>query len=254
MEKIKKFFESENIEFYAILPASAAQIINHARAHEILGFETVVVFVIPYKTDVSPARNMARFAAARDYHLYAAELFERFKTMFPDCRCFCDNSPVNEKRLAAEAGLGIIGDNSLIINEKYGSYIFLGEIFLKERMAVYDATHAPKRCNSCGKCKSACPVTLDFARCVSAVNQTKKITSEQENIIRSSQFKWGCDLCQDVCPYNIDAPQTPIEFFKTEIIDTLTPETVDRLIDEGKFKQRPYAWRGVETVKRNLKL
>lgn len=254
MEKIKKFFESENIEFYATLPASSAQIINPARAHEILGFETVFAFVIPYKTDVSPTRNMARFAAARDYHLYAAELFERFKNLFPDCRCFCDNSPINEKRLAAEAGLGVIGDNSLIINEKYGSYIFLGEIFLKERMSVYDVTHAPKRCNSCGKCKNACPVALDFARCVSAVNQTKKITSEQEAVIRSSQFKWGCDLCQDVCPYNIDAPQTPIEFFRTDIIDTLTPETVDKLIDEGKFKQRPYAWRGVETVKRNLKL
>ncbi len=254
MDRIKGFFESENIEFFAVLPASSAGIINPARKDKIKGFESVIIFLIPYKTDVSPSRNMGRFAAARDYHLYAKGLFERFKILFPDCRAYCDNSPVNEKLLAAEAGLGFIGDNSLIINEKYGSFNFLGEIFLKENFGTYKTLCTPKKCLSCGKCKNACPVGLDFASCISYINQKKKITPEEESIIRNSQFKWGCDICQDACPYNISAHDTPIGFFKEEIKDTVFISDIDEMIQNGTFCDRAYAWRGEKTIKRNLTL
>lgn len=254
MERIKSFFEKEKIEFYAVLPARSATIINPVRGGEICGFESVIAFIIPYKTDLPLLRNVARFAAVRDYHMYAKELFERFKGIFPDCRCYCDNSPVDEKRLAAQAGLGVIGDNSLIINEKYGSYIFIGEIFIKERFEIYSQICAPATCLSCGACKKACPVGLDFKRCLSAVNQKKNISPEEESTIRACRFKWGCDICQDSCPCNKNAADTPIEFFKNSIVSNLTCEAVDEMVQNGTFSQRAYAWRGEKTIKRNLSL
>lgn len=254
MKNLKNFFKNEKIEFFAVLPADTAQIINPVREHEIAGFESVVVFLIPYKTNVASERNVARFAAASDYHMYAAQLFERFRMLYPDCCCYCDNSPINEKKLAAEAGLGIIGENSLIINEKYGSYIFLGEIFLKQRFESYSPVCKPKKCSSCGSCKVTCPVGLDFSCCISLINQKKRITAEEEDVIRASRFKWGCDLCQDVCPYNIKAANTPIDFFKTDILDTLTVSDIDRMVSDSSFKNRAYAWRGEKVIKRNLEL
>ena len=254
MQRIKNFFESEKIEFFAVLPAEAVKIVNPRRIGEIQGFESVIPFIIPYKTDVSALRNMARFAASRDYHMYAQGIFERFKSRFGDCLCFCDNSPIDEKRLAAEAGLGVIGDNSLIINKKYGSFIFIGEIFLKERFESYSPICVPERCISCGACKRACPVGLDFERCISAVNQKKHITPEEESLIRASRFKWGCDICQEACPCNKNAADTPIEFFKNDIAHTLTSDMVDEMVQNGTFSQRAYAWRGEKTIKRNLEL
>ncbi|MBE6688487.1 MAG: epoxyqueuosine reductase [Ruminococcaceae bacterium] len=254
MERIKDFFKNENIEFYAVLPADSAEIINTSRQSETEGFKSIIVFLMPYKTHLSPSRNLARFASARDYHLYASRLFERFEVFFPNCRCYCDNSPVNEKLLAARAGLGVIGDNTLLINEKYGSFVFIGEIFLKEKFENYTPLHTVRKCISCGACKKACPVELDFSRCISAINQKKKISPDEQEIIRTSQYKWGCDHCQDVCPYNLNAPETPIDFFKNEILDNLTAEKLDIILQNGSFSQRAYAWRGEKTVRRNIEL
>ena len=252
MKRIKDFFDSENIELFSVLPSDTAEIRTPSKADEVGGYKSVIVFLIPYYTPLSPHRNMARFAAARDYHMYAAGLFERFRAIFPHCRCYCDNSPIDEKALAARAGLGFIGDNSLIINEKYGSYIFIGEIFLPDEFESYSPVCEPKHCTSCGKCRLACPVGLDFERCVSSVNQTKKITPEMQEAIKASHYKWGCDICQDVCPHNQNIPQTPIEFFKQQLRDTLTPDDIDEMVRDGSFSQRAYAWRGENTIKRNL--
>lgn len=254
MDKINDFFKQENIEYFAVLPSCDAKIINMSRANEIDGFESVIIFVIPYKTSVSPNRNIARFAAPKDYHLYAKQLFERFKKICPDSKCYCDNSPIDEKRLALQAGLGIVGDNSLVINSKYGSYIFLGEIFIKRGFEKYSDSGSIGHCISCGKCKKACPVDLCFENCISAVNQTKNISQQQKEIIRNSQYKWGCDLCQEVCPYNISAQDTPIDFFKNDICDTLTVRDLDQMLSDGSFQQRAYAWRGEKTIRRNLLL
>ena len=254
MEKIGEFLKNERIEFYAFLPIDAARFINAKKESEIIGMKSIVVFLIPYKTELPENRTVGRFAAPYDYHIYAKELFERFEKMFGECRCYCDNSPIAEKELAAKAGLGIIGDNSLLINEKYGSYVFIGEIFLPYEFKAYTELSDIIHCDSCGICKKSCPCSLDFKNCISLINQTKNITPEMEKIISSAPFKWGCDICQDVCPYNVNAAETPIDYFKTELVPVLTVEAVDEMIRDGSFAKRAYAWRGEKTIKRNLKL
>lgn len=251
---IKSFFEKEKIEFYAIVPADSVRIINEKKAREIDGMKSVVVFLIPYKTLLPENRNVGRFAVPYDYHLYAARLFERFRRNYGECRCYCDNSPIDEKEIAAKAGLGVIGENSLIINEKYGSYVFIGEIFLPHEFEKYSDLSDIHSCIRCGKCKEACPCHLEFEGCVSHINQKKNITPDEEDVIRRSAVKWGCDICQDACPMNLKSSDTPIDFFKKDLAPFITEEAIDVMIKNGTFENRAYAWRGEKTVKRNLKL
>lgn len=254
MDIIKDFFEKEKIEFYAIVPINAVRIINEKKAREIEGMKSVAVFLIPYKTPLPEGRNVGRFAVPYDYHLYAAELFERFKSECGECRCYCDNSPIDEKEIAAKTGLGVMGDNSLIINKKYGSYVFIGDIFLPYEFEEYSELSEIHGCIRCGKCKEACPCRFEFERCVSYINQKKNITPDEENVIRKSTVKWGCDICQDVCPMNEEAQNTPIDFFNVNLAPVITEEIIDNMIINGTFKSRAYAWRGEKTVKRNLSL
>lgn len=254
MNRIEAFFKKEKIEFYAFAPVDAVRVINEKKAHEIEGMKSVAVFLIPYKTALPEKRNVGRFAVPFDYHLYASELFERFRNEYGECRCYCDNSPIDEKEIAAMTGLGVIGDNSLIINHKYGSYVFIGEIFLPCELDEYTALSEIKGCISCGKCKNACPCHFEFEGCLSYINQKKNITPDEEDVIRRHDFKWGCDICQDVCPMNASAQETPIDFFKTNLAPCITEEMIDDMISNGTFKSRAYAWRGEKTIRRNLQL
>ncbi|MBQ9940718.1 MAG: hypothetical protein IJO74_04170 [Clostridia bacterium] len=254
MNKIKDFFKSEHIEFYAFLPIEAVKIINPKKTEEIKNMKSLAVFLIPYKTQLPERRNVARFCVPYDYHLYAQELFVRFESVYSGCKGYCDNSPISEKVLAASAGLGIIGDNSLLINSKYGSYIFIAEIFFPFELSEYSPVGEILHCNSCGKCKNNCPCGFEFSKCISFVNQTKKLTDGMENIIKSSPYVWGCDLCQDVCPLNKTASDTPVEFFKSNLLPDVTLTEIDRMINDGSFKNRAYAWRGEKIIKRNLML
>jgi len=254
MNKIKAFFEKEKIEFYEFVPIDSVRIINEKKARETEGMRSVAIFLIPYKTPLPEKRNVGRFAVPYDYHLYASELFERSRSKFGECRCYCDNSPIDEKEIAAKAGLGVIGDNSLIINKKYGSYVFIGDIFLPYELEEYSDISEIHSCIKCGKCKEACPCRFEFEKCVSYINQKKNITSDEEDVIRKSEVKWGCDICQDVCPMNEEAQNTPIDFFKNNLAPFVTEEIIDDMITSGTFKNRAYAWRGEKTVKRNLKL
>ena len=262
--KLKDFLEAEKIFEYSILPFSEAEIIDERRASRLFGegeCQTVVPFLIPYFVRSDEDSNISVYAHARDYHFYFKALSERLKETFGDVVSACDTSPINEVACAVRAGLGSIGKNGLIINRRYGSYAFVAEAFfslpvdhpLFEGIERKDKGHF---CLECGACERACPTSAlsDKSRCVSFINQKKRLDEGDEEIIVKSGSVWGCDVCQSVCPMNKSAEETEISFFKEERTPYITLELLDEMIRDGSFSTRAYAWRGEAVIRRNAEL
>ncbi len=262
---LSNFFQKKRIDTVGVLPLSTAHII-HPRLLEQCGIAdgSVILFAVPYLTADADAadRNLSSYAVSRDYHLFFAELFAELlpllENLYPQYRfsAFSDHSPIDEVKAAARAGLGILGDNGLLITEKYASYVFLGEIITNAPTQVPPGEIRP--CMHCGKCQAACPMTHG-SPCLSSLTQKKgALTGEETAWLREHSLIWGCDTCQEVCPYVKRAREsgtlyTPIPFFYTAPIPTLTAQTLDGM-DDATFSARAYAWRKRETIGRNLKI
>lgn len=254
---ISEFLREENIEIFAALPFEECEIINERRLPDFEA-KSAVVFLIPYYTAPFPDRNVSLYSVSRDYHLFAERLSEKLKIRFEaenfSFRLYADASCVNERKLALKAGIGVLGKNHLLINELYGSYVFIGEI-------LTDAVFLPReyanpvdirRCVSCGACGRACEFLREQrGECRSALNQKKRLSEEELAIVRSQKIRWGCDVCQEVCPMNRDVKRTPISFFYEEQIPFLTKKALAEMSDE-EFKSRAYSWRGRGVMERNL--
>ena len=267
MEKlISDFFASENIKYYASQSTESCPLLYPKKLPEFA--KSTVFFVIPYLVHDkmlvrdTQERNISIYAVPRDYHLYIKELSARFALLaekaFPslEYRFFADNSPFCERTSAEMCGLGKKGKNGLLINPEYGSFFFIGSICFSHNISITQNTENFKcdLCENCEKCKTACPMTAkNLPECLSAITQKKKITEDEEKIIASYKIKWGCDICQNVCPYNKNASETPIEFLKVQRTPYLTPELVANMPDD-EFSSRAYSWRGREVIKRNLTL
>ncbi len=252
------FFESEKIEYYSCLDISQCDLLHPTKLPEYT--EGVCFFLVPYYVKDEKAGNVSLYAVPRDYHLYIRELEERFAALKEQSGCdvqtrfFADNSPFSERICAQKAGLGRIGKNRLLINPEYGSFVFIGSICISDSISI---SHLGKKfkgdiCGNCEKCLSACPFFGGLCdECLSALTQKKKINDSEREIISHLETKWGCDICQLVCPKNKDIPETPIEFFKKERIPVLSAQSVSAMTDE-EFSARAYSWRGREVIKRNL--
>ena len=223
---------------------------------------TAVMIAVPYAVGTDEVRNVSRYAIARDYHLYFRELFDRIlpllREKFPKNHFagFADHSPIDEVDAALRAGLGIRGENGLLLTEAFSSYVFLGEIITD---AILPTTvHPVRECEKCGACRRACPVELDKSRCLSALTQKKgDLTPEEEKLLDAHPLIWGCDICQDACPHTAAARcrgtlgQVP-PFFRTALLPYLNEETLQRMSNEC-FRERAYAWRGRDVIDRNLR-
>ena len=255
-------FKREKIEYFSVLKYSDCTLIN-PRLIERAGFapRSVIVFLVPYYSGETV--NISRYAAAGDYHSYIAKLTDAVITelvgYYPDAKFlgFGDHSPIDEINAALIAGLGILGDNRLLINERYGSYVFIGEIITDVPPKLLGAA-APvpvTRCEGCGSCRTACTGGIlndPCGVCLSSVTQKKGELSQSETeLIRSGGSVWGCDACQICCPHNTDPIITPIKYFSEDRIEYLNSETVDNMTD-SEFKLRAFSWRGKKTIKRNL--
>ena len=259
---LKSYFESKNIEYFAVLPYSACREINPG-IMEREGFEplSVIVYLLPYYTGETV--NLSRYAASLDYHLALRECADGLIAVLSEAspashfKGYGDHSPISEVSAALVAGLGAIGDNGLILNEKYGSYVFIGDVVTDIPPETLGAI-SPREvgtCHHCGACRRACPTGIlrgEGDDCLSAITQRKGELSDSEKaLMRKHNTAWGCDLCQSVCPYNREPAITPIEFFRRERIDELTREKLDAM-DKAEFSRRAFAWRGRRTVERNL--
>lgn len=222
---------------------------------------TAYICAVPYLTpDYKTRHNISAYCSVLDYHGFFAQLRKdavaELKKEYPQYNfaVFADHSPLEERDAAAKAGLGIIGKNGMLITEKYSSYIFLGELITD---AVTDCrAHEPVYCENCGKCKLLCPME-ELGQCLSALTQKKgELTENEEKAIIKYGTAWGCDICQEACPYTERAfangtVYTDIEYFKTDATPFLTSDFIKNMNDDV-FMTRAYSWRGKQTILRNL--
>lgn len=207
--------------------------------------KTVISCVFPYKVEENPPSDISRYAAVPDYHRVCLPILERAAAMlsarFPDNRFepFCDNSPIPEVAAACCAGLGIRGDNGLLITEKYGSFVFLGEIVTDIEV---DCENRFSRCSGCGRCAAACP--KGDLPCLSGVTQKKGgLSAEEAAALKKNRLLWGCDICAEVCPLNKNADTTRIPAF----LSGYRP----RYTKGEDITGRAYEWRGEKCILRN---
>jgi epoxyqueuosine reductase len=161
-------------------------------------------------------RRVARYARGRDYHDVMGErlraLEERVRAAFPGCetRRYVDTGPVLERELAARAGMGAVGKNTMLLHPEGGSWFLLGELFLGLDLAP-DQPLADL-CGSCTRCLDACPTgalaepyRLDSNRCISywTIEHRGPLPSAARRMVGGWVF--GCDVCQEVCPWNAGA-------------------------------------------------
>jgi epoxyqueuosine reductase len=201
------------------------------------GARTVVAVALPYPggADVVPTARIARYARGEDYHLVLkaklAALAERVASGVgrPIAHRACvDTAPLLERDLAAAAGLGFVAKNTMLIAPGIGSWFVLGELLLDvEARREAPAVPERKRCGSCRACLDACPTgafvdayVLDARRCISylTIENEGPIPRELRALIGERIF--GCDVCQDVCPFNATTPP-PTD-------PALAPRTADR--------------------------
>lgn len=212
--------------------------------------KSIIMAIFPYKVNTAPPKRISRYAAVPDYHTVCEKMLRAAATQlserFPEneFRVFIDNSPIPEVAAAVHSGLGVIGQNGLLIHKRYGSYVFIGEIVTDLDIEV---DKGGKKCLDCGQCKKVCPTNLCKATCLSSVNQQKKPLSHAQTLqIKQSGYIWGCDICSEICPMNKGVPTTYIK----EFIDGYRNE----YIDGEPYDDRAYAWRGPEVIKRNAML
>lgn len=161
-------------------------------------------------------RRVARYARGKDYHDVMGErlqtLEDRIREAFPGCetRRYVDTGPVLERELAARAGIGSVGKNTMLLHPEGGSWFLLGELFLSLDLAP-DQPLADL-CGSCTRCLDACPTgalaepyRLDSNRCISywTIEHRGPLPPEARRMVGGWVF--GCDVCQEVCPWNAGA-------------------------------------------------
>lgn len=219
--------------------------------------ETVICCLFPYNLgdDKYSGSDISKYAVVPDYHNIVTEILKEactvLKKQFPneEFEPFSDNSPIPEVRASVLAGLGVRGKNGLLINEEYGSWVFIGEIVTTMKL---QSDGDFKSCIGCGKCAYACPNKaigengISKSECISDITQRKGELSEVETkLIKNSGCAWGCDICQNVCPMNFNKKINPLPAFK---------DGARLRADSENLDGRAYAWRGKKVIERNLKI
>lgn len=161
-------------------------------------------------------------------------------------RVYVDTGAILERSHAQQAGMGFIGKNTLLIHRRRGSYFFLGEIISTLEVDAYDTPHRATMCGTCRRCLDACPTdafprpyVLDARRCISYHTIEHKGIIPRELRGQFGNWLYGCDVCQDVCPFQRFAPLSDEDAFYPRDLWTVAPLLADVLsLDEAGFQQR----------------
>lgn len=165
----------------------------------------------------NPRAWISRYAWGRDYHEVLRERLEKLRAAIEalvpevETRVYVDTGPVIERAFARYSGLGWMGKNTCVLNEQKGSWFFLGVILTN--LALEPDLPAPDRCGSCTACLEACPTgalvepyKMDATRCISYLTIELKGSIPIEFRAAMGNNIFGCDICQDVCPWNRPSP------------------------------------------------
>ena len=233
------------------------------------GAKSVVSLLLNYYTDehqVEGAPKISKYAYGTDYHFVIKEklkqLFQILQEEIGEIngRVFVDSAPVMDKAWAGRSGLGWMGKNTNLINKKVGSFFFIAEMILDLKLD-YD-TPVTDHCGTCTACIDACPTealtpyNIDASRCISylTIELKDQIPSEFQN--KMADWSFGCDICQDVCPWNrfskphsepLFEPRSELLEFTKKDWEELTEATFDIIFKNSAVKRTRY--RG---LKRNL--
>ena len=198
----------------------------------------------PYSTEVADQAAqgrgwISRYAwSGQDYHDSVLQRLRRVESSVRNAagandvvtRCYVDTGPIVERVVAKYAGIGWIGKNTCLINQKLGSWLFLGVILSSLELAA--GLPAPDRCGTCTRCIDACPTDalvaphqLDSNKCIAYLTIEKRGSIAEDFRSEMGRHIFGCDICQDVCPWNRKAPATDAKEFQPR------PELVNPALD-----------------------
>jgi epoxyqueuosine reductase len=201
-----------------------------------------------------PSGPVARYARGDDYHdVMTARLEELHRWIESEaCRpvggkAYVDTGPILERDLARRAGLGWFGKNTNLINPRIGSFFFIG-VLLVELDLVSDAPFDADRCGSCTRCLDACPTDafagprlLDATKCISYLTIEAKGAIPPEQRAQIGGLVYGCDICQDVCPWNVRFSQDVQEdaFRPRDVLDGDARAIARRILsmDDDSFRR-----------------
>ena len=174
----------------------------------------------PPEGRVGDRGRVARYAWGDDYHdVVKKKLFgivDRLREALTepfDCKVCVDTAPLLEREVAAAAGIGWIGKNTMVLHPKLGSYFFLGAIVTTLELAFDEPV--PDHCGTCTACLTACPTDafpapyqMDASRCISYLTIEHRDAIADDLAAKMGDWIFGCDICQEVCPHNRRAPTT----------------------------------------------
>jgi len=216
------------------------------------GARSVISVLLNYYSDKKQedpeAPVLSKYAYGIDYHfvikdmLRSLELFIEKQAGGITSRIFVDSAPVLDRAWARKAGLGWIGKNSNLINREYGSFVFIGEVICDLELAYNDIPESDF-CGACSLCIDACPTdailpgrTIDSNKCISylTIENRSEIPEEFRGKLENRVF--GCDICQDVCPWNRKAVPNDVASFKPNP-ELMSLNKADwHSIDKNKFR------------------
>jgi epoxyqueuosine reductase len=228
---------------------------------------SLAMYYLPQARQRPELPQIAKYAYGADYHTVIKNmlhtLLAALKERHPQIegRVFTDSAPVMEHAWAQRSGLGWTGKHSLTIHPRYGSYIFLGELFLNA--AAEPDPPIADRCGSCTRCMEACPAKAIVApRVVDARRCISYLTIEYKGIpdasIRLHNRLFGCDICQDACPWNQKKQPAPAEAWQANpaILEKTANEWLRLTEDEFQTlaANSPLRRAGLALIKRNARL
>lgn len=222
------------------------------------GMRSAVVVALDYGGK-QPDGPVARYARGADYHRVMwdrlDELLTWLRTEVGEAvrgRAYVDTGPILERDLAQRAGLGWIGKNTMLINPRLGSFFFLGALFLELELQP-DDPFTEDHCGSCTRCLDGCPTdafvaphVLDARRCISYLTIESRSEIPAEFHAAIGEHVYGCDVCQDVCPWNVKFARelrepafTPRDAIAGKDASTLARELL--AMDDARYRE---AFRG----------
>lgn len=230
--------------------------------------KTIISIAFPYLHDVKYYDNgFSVYTRGTDYHrvvkFYLNQICDFIESAGGKALSFVDSNFLPERHIAYLAGVGFIGKNNLIITKKYGSYVFLGEIITDLEIETSEKNYKEiedfKECGSCELCYKSCPSKAinpykkNSNICVSYFTQKKDLDDKHIKLLKGRVF--GCDSCQNCCPYNENAEFSKIEeFYPFDFMNNNnTLELVNASTKEFKetFFRTSCGWRGKNVLKRN---
>ncbi len=225
--------------------------------------KSIIAILVPYASERPPgglSEHVARYALGDDYHDVLDRILRDFERVIPGKTWrYVDTGPLSDRSAAAQAGLGWIGKNGMLIHEEHGSYFFIGTLLTSLENDIGGGEVAD-RCGACRRCIDACPTqailpnrTVASERCISYA--TIEHRGPLPDDLTLAGYVFGCDICQEVCPWN-EAPLEPHpafvtrdEYRATPVTDLLRFEQTDfsRLFTRSAIKRAK-----LEGMKRNV--